>query len=187
MNGNQAPHGSNAAPGQVSMPNEAVAGQTPRQFATKTGFCFITDTTIEIRRQGVRGRLSQGLFGNNINRTRWIYLVCGVTLILFALILAAFARIYDSLLFGFFGLVCIYVTISSRRVSAATSIPRDRIESVEFYPPNPGVTRPYFVVCFRADNGRLLRRNIFLPGSMQLGFDGGAWAVLVMTAEGLLK
>jgi hypothetical protein len=163
-------------------------GEQPqeRQFLTKNGVCILHDRAIELRSTNARGHAARGLFGSNISSRRTVYLVLGIALILAGLSFPVVSGDYFMLTFVPLGAWLIYSMSHDRDASGTAVIERHQIEEVTFHPAAVNVSRPYFIVRFRDYSGKMLKRYIILRGAMQLGFDGGAWAVMVMTKEGLL-
>ena len=154
-------------------------------FRTKTGTCSITADQIILTRAGVRGGLSQFIFGSSITRAIVMYSILGLIGI-FAGIQSL--RVGDNLigpLLIVIGLYFFWVVIASRNNSASPVIARSAIKRIEVHAPKPPLTRGYFTVLFD-EGGKLRKRLIILPGSMEDGSTEYQHAKTVLTEAGLL-
>ena len=84
------------------------------------------------------------------------------------------------------GAFFLWNVIASRNNSARPVIDRLAVRSVEAQPPRPPITRGYFIVKFE-ENGKMRKRLIVLPGSMDDGGAEYARAEGMMRAAGLLS
>jgi hypothetical protein len=157
-----------------------------RIFRTKTGTCTVGPQQIVLTRQGFGGSLARLLYGQSILRLRILYGVSGTA----ALALGVWAFASDDYVTGVLlsamALVCLWSLIASRGGSAATTIERSAITSVDVHEPHPPLTRGYFVVHF-LEKGKECQRAIMLPGSMGGGGEEFKKAVLVMREAGFLS
>ena len=155
-------------------------------FRTKTGTCTITPDQIILSREGVRGAAAERTVGNSIGRTLMIYGILGIVALAFGIWSLfssnAIAGVFLCLLGAFF----LWNVIASRNNSAAPIINRSTIRAVESHPPRSPAKRGYFSVLFEED-GKVRKRLIMLPGSMENGRDEYERAVETMKETGLLS
>lgn len=157
------------------------------KFKTKTGFCYVLPDRIILTRDGVQGGLSKMIVGDDMVKTRIIYVIFLGALCYFAL------EFYDrndtgSLVWNaILALVPIYGLISSFRNSAVPIIERKNIKSITFNEGKPGFKRPRFEVMFLNDRGKLIKRLIMLPGSLSDGEVETVGAIKLFKEEGLLE
>ena len=155
-------------------------------FRTKSGTCTITPEQIVLRREGPRGAASQRLYGNSTVRILVIYGLLGACLLAYAVWSWRDGHKIAAILPGAFGLLLLWVVFLSRQNSAAATIDRLTIRSVEAHPPRPPITRGYFRVWFADDRGQQRQRLIMLPGSLSDGDAEYGKAVAAMRVAGLL-
>jgi hypothetical protein len=159
---------------------------TECSFRTKTGTCTVTPQQIVLARQGFGGSLARLLYGQSILRLRILYGVLGAA----SLALGVWAFTSDDYVTGVLlsamALVCLWSLIASRGDSAATTIERNAVTSVDVHEPHPPLTRGYLVVHF-LEKGRECQRAIMLPGSTGGGGKEFKKAVSVMREAGLLS
>ena len=160
--------------------------ETEQKFKTKTGFCHILEDKIVLTRDGIVGNIAEITAGNNITRILFIY---GIVAIL--LIYSGYDNFKekDWLFFGVYilaGIYLIYNLFKSINLSATPIIERNKIKNVEFKPAKKFFTRSYFKVDFELNNGKIKRRLIMLPGSLNDGTNETEKALGIMKSAGLL-
>jgi hypothetical protein len=156
------------------------------QFRTKTGICTITQSRIVITRQGVRGTLTNIIFGTSILRGLVIYGVLGAASLAEGAWDLLRGDMSGGVLFSLLGTYFLWTAIANRNNSAAPIIERSTIRSIEAHPPLPPVTRGYFMVYFE-EGGRARGRRILLPGTLEGGDAEYVLAVAMFKELGLLK
>lgn len=154
-----------------------------RSFRTKTGRCVVYDDRIELVREGARGALASAVVGKSVQRILAIY---GIAALGFAFASVRGAVQGDYVTASLFGFVSAYLVrgiVRSRGLSATNRLVRSDISRIEAHPPKPPVARGHFVVHF-VENGRALRRMVFLPGVAEGGTAEYDSAVALLRNEG---
>ena len=160
---------------------------TEKKFKTKTGYCFINPSYIELTRNGVKGKLAKSLFGNNINRALIIYSTIAIGLIYVAVRSYSNEKYFLSVYFGIIAMYLILSVIRSFNNSATSVIQRSSIKDVKFIKAQTGITRACFVIHFENEKGILKKRFIFLPGSLNNGAVETDKAIVLMREEGFIN
>ncbi|OUJ73309.1 phosphoribosylaminoimidazolesuccinocarboxamide synthase [Hymenobacter crusticola] len=155
-------------------------------FKTKTGYCHILPDKIVLAREGLIGSLAEAHVGNNIARPLITY---GV----FATLLAYWSynnyKDAEYIMAGYLGLlavILVYVILISLKNSAQPIIERKQIQKIVFKPAFRGLTRARFEILFRDKNGKMKKRLIMLPGSLNGGKAGTDKALIIMQEENLI-
>jgi hypothetical protein len=156
------------------------------RFRTKTGTCTVTPERIILKREGVCGAVAETAYKTSIGRALTIYGVIGTV----ALLCGIWSLINRDFVAGGFqcaiGIFFIWNIVVSRNNSFAPVIDRSAIRKIVAHPPHPPVTRGYFAVLFEED-GRIRKRLIMIPGSMQGGKPEYERALTAMREAGLLR
>ncbi|MEN8123036.1 MAG: phosphoribosylaminoimidazolesuccinocarboxamide synthase [Bacteroidota bacterium] len=158
-----------------------------KTFKTKTGFCHILPDKIILTRDGIIGNVAKVTVGNNITRILLIY--GGLAL---ALLYSAFdnfqrGQIFQPIFFGLIGLYLIYGIFTSLNNSATPIIERNKIKGIKLKKAIVGLTRSKFEVLFEDKNGKIKKRLIMLPGSLNDGQNETEKAVKIMIEEKLIN
>lgn len=144
--------------------------ETTPKFQTKTGYCYLRDSRLVLTRGGERStqvRCSPVISWLAVS----FQFIMGALLLLeayvvmqdeFRPLVIALALLSAWLLYG-------SLTVILGRYSTVTVISKDSIQSVKFCRGVRGFTRSRFVVTFRNPRGKIHRRLIMLPGSMNGG------------------
>ncbi len=157
-----------------------------RTFRTKTGTCTITETEILLTREGVRGGVSQAIYGDSIIRALVVRSVLGIGALAYGASLLASANHFRGSLFCVLGVFCFWNVIVNRKYSAAPVIEHSSIRDVQAHAPRPPMTRGYFTVYF-GEQGRERKRLIMLASSVDGGGVEYLRAVTLMQKAGLLS
>lgn len=155
-------------------------------FRTKTGTCTITENQIILTREGLRGGLAKVMFGVSVDRVLIMYVLIGIILLVSAFMSFVGGSNGMGVFTSVVGVIFLWNAITARNNSASPVIERSTIQSVEAHLPRPPFTRGYFAVQFD-DNGKLKKRLIILPGSMQGGSEEFNRAKDLLMQVGLLK
>jgi hypothetical protein len=158
---------------------------TENTFRTKTGTCLVTPDKILLTREKVRGAVSQYVFGNSIARTLIIYTLLGLAALAVSIRSYVNGNYSEAIILCLIGIIFLFNVVASRNNSATLVINRSAIHSVKAHMPHPPATRGYFTVMFE-ENGKIRKRLIMLPGSMENGREEYARAEAIMHASGLL-
>jgi hypothetical protein len=158
---------------------------TEHTFRTKTGSCVITPDKILLTRENVRGAMSQHIFGNSIGRALLIYGLFGLSALALGVWSFTNRNYSEATILCLIGTLLLYSVVASRNNSAAPAIDRSAIHSINAHSPHPPATRGYFTVIFE-ENGKIRKRLILLPGSLENGREEYARAESIMRASGLL-
>lgn len=137
-------------------------------FRTKSGRCVVTTETITIRREGLTGSLTKGIYGNTINQAMILTGTLAVVLVGIGVMEMIDENYFAGLLTMLLGVYIGIGIFRSRDNSTAPTIQRAAVRSVEISPPIFLLSRGYFIINFD-DNGQLRRRIIMLPGSLSGG------------------
>jgi hypothetical protein len=159
---------------------------TEYTFRTKTGSCVIASDKILLMRENVRGAISQRIMGNSIGPALLIYGLFGLCALGFGVWSFNNGDSLKGTLMCLIGTFFLFNVIVSRNNSATPVIDRSAIHSVKAHPPRPPATRGYFSVKFE-ENGKIRKRLIMLPGSMENGREEYERAEAIMRASGLLS
>ena len=146
----------------------------------------MTADRIVLRREGASGGLATVVVGNSIWRILFVYGLMALSLVGFAVYLAAMGRFVLAVLPLVVAALLLRNVIKSRHFSAAPEILRDAIDNIEVHEPRPGATRGYFLVHFRIGDS-LKKRIIMLPGSMSGGNEEFRHALEVLRNHGLIS
>lgn len=155
-------------------------------FKTKTGFCHVTDDQIILTRDGVVGSVTKVTVGNNISRILIIYGLISLGLFYFAYDSYLKGDTITTILFGLLGLYLIYGISKSLNNSATPIIERKDIKTTKFIKGTSGLSRSRFEIEFN-EGGKLKKRLILLPGSLNDGQNETEKAVEIMQDEKLLS
>ncbi len=161
--------------------------ESEKTFKTKTGFCHILPDKIVLTRDGVIGNVAKVTVGNNITRILLIYGAITIGLFYFAFEAYKNGQTLQPILFSLIGLYLIYGIVNSLNNSATPIIDRQKIKEVKLKKGLKGLTRSRFEILFEYDNGKIKKRLIMLPGSMNDGQNETEKAVKIMTEEKLLN
>lgn len=159
---------------------------TEKSFKTKTGFCHVSSDKIILTRDGVIGNVAKVTVGNHIARVLIIY--GGIFLGLLYLAYNSYinGQTFLPILFLFIAGNLVYVLVTSINNSATPIIDRAKIKQVKFKKAIVGLTRSRFEVLFEDEQGRIKKRLIMLPGSLDDGQKETEKALKIMTDERLL-
>ena len=162
--------------------------ETSKIFKTKTGYCHVLQDKIVLTRDGIIGNLAQVTTGNNIARPLIIYGLIAAGLLFLAIQEFNQGQTGSASVFIVFGLLLIFGIFKSLNNSATPVIDRQNIQDIEFKKAIPGLTPSHFIVHFLADNGKVKKRLILLPGSLTGGPVETEKALQIMKEEfGQLK
>lgn len=156
-------------------------------FKTKTGFCHILPDRIVLTRDGVVGNVSKIAVGNSMLRILVIYGLLSFGLFYFAFTGFQNGEIVQPIIFGLLFLYLIFVIVKSINNSATPIIVRDKIRRVEFKRGIKGLTRPRFEILFENEDGKIKKRLVMLPGSLNNNQDETEKALKIMIDEGLIE
>ena len=155
-------------------------------FRTKTGYCHILADRILLTRDGIAGNIAKLTVGNKISRILIIYGLISIFLFYFAFEYFKEDK-FASMVFNIIlGLFLLYNIKKSLNYSAASIIARDRIKEVKFMNAKFGATRSAFEIVFEDNNGKLKKRLILLPGSLNNGSAETEKALAIMKSEKLI-
>lgn len=155
-------------------------------FRTKTGYCHILADRILLTRDGIAGNIAKLTVGNKITRILIIYGLISIFLFYFAFEYFKEDK-FASMVFNIIlGLFLLYNIKKSLNYSAASIIARDRIKEVKFMNAKFGATRSAFEIVFEDNNGKLKKRLILLPGSLNNGSAETEKALAIMKSEKLI-
>lgn len=161
--------------------------ESEKTFRTKTGFCHIQPDQIILTRDGIVGNVSEVMVGNNITKTLVTYGALSLVFIYSAFETFKNGKTLQPIFFGLIGLYLIIGIVRSLNNSSTPIIHRKKIKEVTFKKGLQGLTRSRFEVLFQDENGKMKKRLIMLPGSLNDGQDETEKAVEIMREEQLLK
>jgi hypothetical protein len=156
-------------------------------FKTKTGFCHILPDKIILTREGIIGDIATVTTGNNITRVLIIYALFSIVLLYFAFV--SFNNGQMGSLF-FHGVLFVFNTfniINSINNSATPVIYRNNINKIVIKKGISCLTRSRFEVFFTNEQGKLKKRLIMLPGTMNNGQNETEKAIKILKDEKLLN
>ncbi len=155
-------------------------------FRTKTGFCQVSPDKIVLINEGIRGQLTDLVYGKDNFRILLFYgMVSMVLLGLFAIYINV-GKVFMALPALVLGLVVATKMLKYYNTSAKPIIERRKIQKVEFYRAIHFLRRAHFVVNFTTTKGRKMKRLILLPGVLRQGKDEADKALDIMISEGLI-
>lgn len=160
--------------------------ENEKTFKTKTGFCHILSEKIILTRDGVIGNISKTVVGNGISKILIIY--SGIAVLMFYNAFTSFQnnQTGSTILFSFLAIFLIYSIIKSLNNSATPIIERNTIKDAKFINGKNGLTRSRFEIMFEDENGKLKKRLILLPGSLNDGNHETKKALEIMKSEGII-
>lgn len=160
--------------------------ENEKKFRTKTGFCHILPDKIILTREGIIGDIAKITVGNGIAKSLIIY--SAISIYSFYSAYSSFQKedYFFSLFFCAFATFLIFGIFKSLNNSATPIIERNKIKSVKFINAKVGVTRSRFEIMFENEKGKLKKRLILLPGSLNNGKNETEKALEIMKSEKLL-
>ena len=157
-----------------------------KQFKTKTGFCHILPDKIILTRDGIIGNMAKVAVGKSITRVLIIYGGISAFLLYSAFDSFQTGQVPMSIFYLIIGLFLMYGIFTSLNNSATPIIERKDITSIKFKKAIFGITRSRFEVLFKDENGKIKKRIIMLPGSLDNGKNETEIAKKIMKEEKLL-
>ena len=157
-----------------------------KQFKTKTGFCHILPDKIILTRDGIIGNMAKVAVGKSITRVLIIYGGISAFLLYSAFDSFQTGQVPMSIFYLIIGLFLMYGIFASFNNSATPIIERKDITSIKFKKAIFGITRSRFEVLFKDENGKIKKRIIMLPGSLDNGKNETEIAKKIMKEEKLL-
>ncbi|WP_452219239.1 phosphoribosylaminoimidazolesuccinocarboxamide synthase [Lacinutrix undariae] len=157
-----------------------------KQFKTKTGFCHILPDKIILTRDGIIGNMAKVAVGKSITRVIIIYGGISIFLLYSAFDSFQTGQVPMSIFYLIIGLFLMYGIFTSLNNSATPIIERKDITSIKFKKAIFGITRSRFEVLFKDENGKIKKRIIMLPGSLDNGKNETEIAKKIMKEEKLL-
>ncbi len=161
--------------------------ENEKTFKTKTGFCHVLSDKIILTRDGIIGNVSKTVVGNGLSKILIIY--SGIALFMFYNAFTSFQNKENSsaILLSLLAVFLIYSIIKSFNNSATPIIERNKIKDAKFINGRTGVTRSRFEIMFEDENGKLKKRLILLPGSLNDGQNEAEKAVEIMKSERIIS
>jgi hypothetical protein len=150
------------------------------KFRTKTGYCHILTDRILLTRDGIAGNIAKVTVGNKISRILIIYAVISIFLFYYAFEFFKERKTASMVFNIILALFLIYNIKKSLNYSAASVIERDRIKEIQFMNAKFGATRSAFEIIFEDSDGKLKKRLILLPGSLNNGTEETEKALAMM-------
>ena len=160
--------------------------ENEKTFKTKTGFCHILSDKIILTRDGIIGNVSKITVGNGISRILVIYSAISVFLLYSAYSSFQNGENASALFFSLLATFLIYGILKSINNSASPIIERNKIKEAKFINAKIGLTRSRFEILFEDENGKLKKRLIMLPGSLNDGTNETEKALIIMKSERIL-
>ena len=155
-------------------------------FKTKTGYCHILPDKIVLTRDGVIGNFSEIVVGNIVSRILIIYSAISIFLLYSAYSDFQKEKNISAIFFVIVAIFLIYSILKSINNSATPIIARDKIKEAKFINVIPRVTRSRFEILFEDKNGKIKKRLILLPGSLNDGENETEKAVEIMKSENII-
>lgn len=159
--------------------------ENEKKFKTKTGFCNITAEKIILTRDGVIGNVSNKIVGKGISKIILIY--SGIS---FYFLYTAYKDFekgdkISGIFYSLFAIFIIYGILKSLNNSATPIIERNRIKEAKFINGKAGLTRSRFEILFD-ENGKVKKRIIMLPGTLNDGQNETEKALKIMKEEKII-
>ena len=161
--------------------------ETEKVFKTKTGFCHVLQDKIVLTRDGIIGNVSKITEGNGISRILIIYSVISIFLLYNAFTEYQKGEKFNVLFYTSFAVFLIYGVLKSMNNSATPVIDRNKIKEAKFIDAKSGLTRARFEIMFEDERGKLKKRLIMLPGSLNDGQNETKKAVEIMKSERIIR
>lgn len=155
-------------------------------FKTKTGYCHILPDKIVLTRDGIIGNISKTVNGNGIIKILLIYSAIAIYLLYKGYSSFIKEERFSALFFIIVAFYLIYSIIKSINNSATPMILRDKIKDVKFINAIPRVTRSRFEILFEDEKGKIKKRMIMLPGSLNDGENETKKALEIMKSEKII-
>ena len=163
-----------------------MAEKSECSFLTKTGVCVITPGFIELKRSNWRGKIADVLIGTSIGRVLVIYGLFVAAFILGAIQAWTHKSPLPAIMLLMFALVLVRSIIRSLGFSATPEVDREDIIRIDAMPPRKGITRGFFIVHFRDETGKEMKRIIILRGWLEGGTGEYEKALNIFHKEGLI-
>lgn len=158
---------------------------TEKRFKTKAGFCHILSDKIVLTKDGIIGNISNKVTGKGVYKTLIIYSGLSIYLLYSSYNKFQNDKVVFGVLHAVLGLFLIYGVIISRNNSATSIIERSTIKETKFIKGRTGLTRSRFEVFFE-ENGKIKKRLIPLPGSLNNGNAETEEALRIMKEEKII-
>jgi hypothetical protein len=158
-----------------------------KKFKTKTGYCHILSDKIVLTRDGIIGNVSKNIVGNGISKILIIYSTISIFLLYSAYSSLQKDEKLPAIFFGGIAIYLIYAIFKSINHSATPIIERSKIKNANFINGKVGFTRSRFVLEFEDENGKLKKRLIMLPGSLNDGKNETEKALELMKDEKIIR
>ncbi|TGD58290.1 phosphoribosylaminoimidazolesuccinocarboxamide synthase [Flavobacterium humi] len=160
--------------------------QSEKKFKTKTGFCHILPDKIILTRDGIIGNVSEITAENGISRILIIYSLISVYFLYNAFTNYQTGKVFSAIFYSLFAIFLIYGIAKSFNNSTTPIIERNKIKAVRFTNAKFGLTRSQFEMMFEDDHGKLKKRLVMLPGSLNDGQNETKKALEIMKSEGII-
>ena len=160
--------------------------ESEKIFKTKTGYCHILPDKIVLTRDGIIGNISQTVNGNGILRILVIYVAISIFLLYKTYSSFIKGQNISALFFIIIAIYLIYSIIKSINNSATPIILRNKIKEAKFINAIPRVTRSRFEILFEDEKGKIKKRLIMLPGSLNDGQNETNKALEIMKSEKII-
>jgi hypothetical protein len=156
---------------------------TPLTFETKKGFCHVFDDRIVLTNDGDCNRVDPNPRQQERSMFVYLYAFMALYLLFQAVENLQMARYFGGVTRILIVVALIAVVVKSINTTGVPLILRKDIVSVVFSPARQNMTRAYFTVLYKNNNGAVKRRLIMLPGSLSGGADATEKALAIMTEK----
>lgn len=154
-----------------------------KSFKVKVGYCYLHPDKIILARSGNVEKIDYRKEESRVWKTLLLYTVAAFLFIRQAILSFDAVPVVASVV-GTFGIFFGWAVLTGLNSSSAALIERKQIRSVTFTKGIPPLNRSRFKVCFEDKNGRIKKRFIYLPGSLNNGEEATRMALEMMREMG---
>lgn len=154
-----------------------------KRFKAKVGYCYLYPDKIILARSGNVEDIDYRKEESRVRKTLLLYAVAAFLFIRQAILSFDAVPVVASVV-GAFGTFFGWAVLTGLNSSSAALIERKKIRSVTFTKGIPPLTRSRFKVSFEDKNGRIKKRFIYLPGSLNDGEEETRMALEMMRVMG---
>jgi hypothetical protein len=161
--------------------------ENQKTFKTKTGFCHILNDKIILTKHKDIENILEKEHTNEIGKVLIIYSVLVILFFYYANLNFQNGDVFPALLYCSLGTLLLIGIIKSKNNSTVPVIERSKIKQSEFKTGKKGLTRSRFEIMFEDENGKIKKRLIMLPGSLNNGNIETEKALVIMKSEKLMS
>lgn len=154
-----------------------------KRFKIKVGYCYLYPDKIILARDGSVENINFNKEESLLWKRLIYYAIIAVLFIRQAILSYEDLPVASAML-AIFGIYLVWAIFSSLNNSSTALIERKQIRSVVFKKSVNFITRSYFKIYFKDKNGKIKKRLILLPGSLNDGEEATQTALKLMEEMG---